>query len=302
MEQSRINGVLPVYKPEGWTSFDIVAKVRSITGIRKIGHGGTLDPMASGVLPLFIGKAAKACDIVPDNRKSYIAALRFGETSDTLDATGTITQTGGRKVTEEELEQVLHMFVGELMQVPPMYSAIKVGGRRLYELAREGKTLDLPPRPVTVDSITLRSFDEKKQAAVIAVNCRKGTYIRALIRDIAEQLGTVGLMTDLERTYSGGFSLDECYTLAEITDAQNDRQLEELLLPTDKIFAVYDELTLGEKETRLYKNGVRLRAEQTGMDACGKTFRVYGADGEFLGLGKFYGDQFGIVKNFFDTQ
>ena len=301
MEQSKLSGVLPVYKPGGWTSFDVVAKIRSITGIKKIGHGGTLDPMASGVLPVFVGRAARACDIMPDNRKSYIAGLRFGESTDTLDPTGTVTGTSEVRVTKEELSAVLHEFIGKQMQVPPMYSAIKVNGKKLYEYAREGKRVELEPRAIYIDDISLRSFDEKKQAGIIGIDCRKGTYVRALIRDIAERLGTVGLMTDLERTFSGGFSLDDCYTLAEITEAENEGELSHILIQTDRIFELYEKIKLGAHETRLYKNGVRLRAEQVGRAADEAVYRVYGFDGEFLGLGRFFFGQFGSYKNFFEV-
>lgn len=301
MAQSKVSGVLPVYKPEGWTSFDVVARIRSITGIKKIGHGGTLDPMASGVLPVFVGRASRACDIVPDNRKRYIAGFRLGETSDTLDSTGTVTGTSQVRVTEEELSAVLPEFVGKQMQIPPMYSAIKVDGKKLYEYAREGKTVELEARPIVIDDISLRAFDEKKQAGIIEIGCRKGTYIRALIRDIAVRLGTAGLMTDLERTFSGGFSLDDCYTLAEINEAENEGELSQIVIPTDRIFELYDSIKLGAYETRLYKNGVRLRTEQVGMAEDEKLYRVYGFDGEFLGLGRFFFGQFGSYKNFFEV-
>ena len=180
-----------------------------------------------------------------------------------------------------------------------MYSAIKIGGKKLYELAREGKSVDIPPRQITVDGIRLINFDARLQTGAVEVDCRKGTYIRSLIRDIAESAGTVGLMTELKRTFSGGFSLDQCFTIAEITQAENDGELAQIVMPTDRIFDLYGEIRLGARETGLYKNGVRLRAEQAGVRVCGDVFRVYGADGEFLGLGRFFDGLFGAHKNFF---
>ena len=300
-QKNNISGVLPVYKPEGWTSFDVVAKLRSITGIKKIGHGGTLDPMASGVLPVFLGRAARACDIMPDDRKHYIAGFRLGETTDTLDTTGKVTQSCDKKVSREDIESVLAEFKGDILQVPPMYSAIKVNGRKLYELAREGKSVELEAREITVDEIKLTEFDERKQMGVLDISCRKGTYVRALIRDIAVRCGTLGVMTALERTFSGGFSIDECFTLAEVSEAISDRELRDILLPTDKIFDLYEDIRLGAYETRLYKNGVRLRAEQSGREPDDRLYRVYGFDGEFLGLGRFFGQELGNYKSFFEV-
>ncbi|MBR1422240.1 MAG: tRNA pseudouridine(55) synthase TruB [Ruminococcus sp.] len=300
-QKNKISGVLPVYKPEGWTSFDVVAKLRGITGIKKIGHGGTLDPMAAGVLPVFLGRAARACDIMPDDRKRYIAGFRLGETTDTLDITGRVTDSCGKKVSREDIETALAGFVGDILQVPPMYSAIKVNGKKLYELARAGETIEPEPREITVDEIKLTQFDEKSQTGVLVISCRKGTYVRALIRDIALKCGTFGVMTALERTFSGGFSLDECFTIAEITEAVSDRELRDILLPTDKIFDLYEDIRLGAFETRLYKNGVRLRAEQSGKEPDDRLYRVYGFDGEFLGLGRFFGTELGNFKSFFEV-
>ena len=296
-----MSGVLPVYKPEGWTSFDVVAKLRGITGIKKIGHGGTLDPMASGVLPVFLGRAARACDIMPDDRKHYIAGFRLGETTDTLDITGKVTDSCDKKVSREDIETALAGFVGDILQVPPMYSAIKVNGKKLYELARAGETIESEPREITVDEIKLTQFDKKSQTGVLEISCRKGTYVRALIRDIALKCATFGVMTALERTFSGGFSLDECFTIAEITEAVSDRELSDILLPTDKIFDLYEDIRLGAFETRLYKNGVRLRAEQSGKEPDDRLYRVYGFDGEFLGLGRFFGKELGNYKSFFEV-
>lgn len=293
------NGMLAVFKPKDWTSFDVVAKLRGILHTKKIGHGGTLDPMAEGVLPVFVGKAAKACDIIPDKRKCYKAGFKFGITTDTEDITGTVLTTSEGEVGSQALEEAKQGFIGDIMQVPPMYSAVKVGGRKLYELARQGKTAEREARPIHVNSIVIDSYDESTREGVMTIDCEKGTYVRTIISDIGNVLGVGGVMTSLLRTYSGGCDIGDCMTLGEISEKVSQSGVESVLMPVDKAFAVYDEIKLGERLTALYKNGVKLRAEQTGRTPDERVYRVYGSDGGFLGLGYFDNDEFRSRKNFF---
>lgn len=295
----QLSGMLAVFKPKGWTSFDVVAKLRGILRTKKIGHGGTLDPMAEGVLPVFVGKAAKACDIIPDKKKSYRAGFKFGITTDTEDITGAVLSQCGDPVSAEQIESVKPRFIGDIEQIPPMYSAVKVGGKKLYELAREGKNVERKARLIHVDDITIDEYDESTREGVMTIDCEKGTYVRTIISDMGKALGVGGVMTTLVRTYSGGCALDECMTLDEISERVANEGAHSVLMPVDKAFAVYDEIRLGGRLTGLYKNGVKLRAEQTGRSSDERVYRVYGSGGEFLGLGYFDNDEFRSRKNFF---
>ena len=294
-------GILPVNKPQGWTSFDVVAKLRGVLRIKRLGHAGTLDPMATGVLPVFVGKATKACDILPDTKKAYTAGFKLGVTTDTLDITGEVLSEKAANVTRTQLESAKAQFVGEITQLPPMYSAVKVDGKRLYQLAREGKTVERTPRNCTVHSIEILSFDEQSQQGEMTVSCEKGTYIRTIIDDIGQALGTGAVMTSLIRTYSGGFVIAECLTIEQIADKVSQGELAQIVMPTEKAFALYDDIRLDERTTGLYKNGVKLFERQvTAADTHpGKTFRVFGADGTFLGLAAFENGQLKSVKNFY---
>lgn len=293
-----INGVVAVYKPQGWTSFDVVAKLRGVLHTRKIGHGGTLDPMAEGVLPVFVGKATKACDILPDKQKGYIAGFRLGLTTDTQDITGTELSRNENDVTEDELRACAQSFVGDTMQIPPMYSAVKIDGKRLYELARDGKTVERQPRPIHVDIIDVTDYDENTRMGHLTILCSKGTYVRTIISDMGEKLGTGGVMTSLVRIYSGGLTIRDCMRIEEISKKVVETGLDSVLTPLDRCFPDYPEITLDEHCTRLYKNGVRLRPDQTGTAPDDNIYRVYGTSG-FLGLGRFEDSEFRSYKNFF---
>ena len=298
-QKSELMGIIPVMKPKDWTSFDVVAKLRGLLHIKRIGHGGTLDPMATGVLPVFVGKAAKCCDILPDKRKSYVAGFRLGERTDTLDVTGNVLARSDRVVTEAELTALLPGFTGDIMQLPPMYSAIKIDGRKLCDLARDGKEVERKPRPAHIEKLELAAYDEAAREGVLRIDCGQGTYVRTIIDDIGEKLGAGGVLTSLTRTYSGGFSLAECFTLERIAECCADGRLAELLLPTDSAFRIYPDTRLGEHETRLYRNGVRLRLDQVKLPRDADIYRVYGADGEFLGLGGIKNGEFACIKNFY---
>lgn len=295
-----ISGILPVNKPQGWTSFDVVAKLRGVLKIKRLGHAGTLDPMATGVLPVFVGKATKACDILPDTKKAYTAGFKLGITTDTLDITGEVLQTKQASVSRGQLESAKAQFVGEITQLPPMYSAVKVDGKRLYQLAREGKTVERKPRICVVHEITITDFDEDTQQGEMTICCEKGTYVRTVIDDIGQALGTGAVMTSLVRTYSGGFDIKECLTIEQIADICACGRLADVIMPTQKAFELYEDIHLAQRLTVLYKNGVKLYANQVKADSSsGETFRVFGADGEFLGLAAFENEMLRSVKNFY---
>jgi tRNA pseudouridine55 synthase len=279
-----MNGILCVNKPQDFTSFDVVAKLRGILQMKRLGHGGTLDPMATGVLPVFVGNSTKACDIMPDGTKSYRGGFRFGAVSDTQDVWGSVSEKSDMAVSREDILSVLPEFTGKIMQLPPMYSAVQVNGKRLYDLARQGIEVERQPREAEVSSLVLESYDSEKREGVLSISCGKGTYIRTIINDIGERLGCGGIMTSLVRTSSGGFVLDDCYTFEQIQAARDEGRLEELILPVDRVFAKLPAIKLGEAQTRMYRSGVRLdlaRLRDIRRDC--DDYRVYGFDGVFIG-------------------
>lgn len=281
-----MNGVLCVNKPQDFTSFDVIAKLRGILKMKRLGHGGTLDPMATGVLPVFVGTATKACDIMPDNTKSYRAGFRFGETSDTQDVTGTILTRSDKPVSREELESVLPQFLGKIMQLPPMYSAVQVNGKRLYDLARQGIEVEREPREIEVNSLVIREYDEVSREGVIEIGCGKGTYIRTIINDIGERLGCGGIMTSLVRTSSGGFTLADCCSFEDIQTAADNGTVGELILPIERVFSSLPKLRLGEAQTRMYRNGVKLDLARVYNISSADLYSVYGNDGQFIGTAR----------------
>lgn len=278
-----MDGIVVVNKPEGFTSFDVCKKLRGVFGTRKIGHAGTLDPMATGVLPVLIGKATKASDILPDDKKTYLAGFKFGIKTTTEDIWGEVIKREKSRVLMPQLLVKAKEFKGEILQTPPMYSAVQINGKRLYELARKGIEVERPKRKVTIHSIEILDFDESAQSGTLRAVCSRGTYIRTLISDIAVSLSTVGVMTSLCRERSGGFSLEKALTLDEIQKLKEDGKLNEAVIPPDRAFYCYESIALDQKLTRLYKNGVVLRASQV-KKLSTETARVYGFDGEFLGL------------------
>ncbi len=279
-----MNGILCVNKPQDFTSFDVVAKLRGILQMKRLGHGGTLDPMATGVLPVFVGNATKACDIMPDNTKSYRAGFRFGCTSDTQDVWGEVIRTSNRPVGEGDILAVLPEFTGRIMQLPPMYSAVQVNGKRLYDLARQGIEVEREPREAEVSELVLESYDSSSREGILTISCGKGTYIRTIINDIGERLGCGGIMTSLVRTSSCGFVLDECHTIEEIQLARDEGRLEELIVPADRVFTAFPALRLGEAQTRMYRSGVKLDlARVRGVRPEADNYRIYASDGAFIG-------------------
>lgn len=280
-----MNGILCINKPQDFTSFDVIGKLRGILHMKRLGHTGTLDPMATGVLPILVGTATKACDILPNQDKTYQATVVFGKATDTLDIWGKPLQDYPEQhVTEATLRAILPEFLGDITQLPPMYSAVSVNGKRLYELARKGETVERPTRTVHIDAITLDAFDETQQTATLTVSCGKGTYIRTLLSDIGQRLGGDAVMTALTRTAACGYPLQECLTFEQVAAAMADGTLEEHLLPTDSLFSSYPKLRLNAAQERMFCNGVkldlnRLRNLQPNQDI----YTVYGATGTFLG-------------------
>lgn len=280
-----MNGILCINKPQDFTSFDVIGKLRGILHMKRLGHTGTLDPMATGVLPILVGTATKACDILPNQDKTYQATVVFGKATDTLDIWGKPLQNYPEQhVTEAALRAILPEFLGDITQLPPMYSAVSVNGKRLYELARKGETVERPTRTVHIDAITLDAFDETQQTATLTISCGKGTYIRTLLSDIGQRLGGDAVMTALTRTAACGYPLQECLTFEQVAAAMADGTLEEHLLPTDSLFSSYPKLRLNAAQERMFCNGVkldlnRLRNLQPDQDI----YTVYGATGTFLG-------------------
>ena len=293
-----MTGVIPIDKPEGWTPFDVIAKLRGILKIKRLGHSGTLDPMATGVLPVFIGTATKAADIIPDREKRYEAGFSLGSATDTQDSTGTVISSGGRRVSAGDIERVIPDFVGRILQVPPMYSAVKVGGKRLYDLARAGKTVERAPREIEIFGISLDGFDEERQSGVISVSCSKGTYIRTLINDIGERLGSFGHMISLRRTYSQGFGLSDCMSIAEVEDAAKSGTLG--VISVERCFMSMPKLLLSEAQERMFCCGVRLDPKRISGAGDDGLYRVGGS--RFLGIGEISGGELKVYKSFWEAE
>ena len=280
-----MNGVIVINKPSGFTSFDVVAVVRKLTGEKKAGHTGTLDPNATGVLPVLLGSATKAQDIIPVQDKSYIADFLFGKSTDTLDIWGEVTKEKESHITREALLSGLKRFEGRITQLPPMYSAVSVGGKRLYEYARQGIEVERKSREVTVYSIELLSFDEEQQRGRIAVSCSKGTYIRTLIADIAAALSALGCMTGLVRTSACGYTLDDAITLDELKAQSEQGAI--AARSVESLFDVYPVLEVSDKQAFRFKNGnpldlIRLKDV---IKEDKKIYRVHNRNHEFLSLG-----------------
>lgn len=284
-----MNGVIVIDKPQEFTSFDVVAVARKVLRTKKIGHCGTLDPNATGVLPILIGNATKAQDIIPNHDKSYVATFELGLTSDTLDKWGEVAKVDGIKVSKEEINKALKNFVGEIMQVPPMYSAIQKDGVRLYELARKGIEVQREARKITIYSLTLDEFDEQNQIGTLSISCSRGTYIRQLIADIAKSLGTSAIMTSLVRTSACGFTLFDAITLDELKALAKNDEIESKILSTESLFVNYKELKVSEKQAVRFYNGNPLDIERTALCDMSfensEIFRVKDTQNAFLGLG-----------------
>ena len=273
-----MNGILIVDKPAGWTSFDVIAKLRGILATRRIGHSGTLDPMATGVLPVFVGPAARAVDLQTDHTKEYVAGVRFGIATDTGDTTGTVLRTADGTVSREALEAVLPSFLGDQMQLPPMYSAVKINGQPLYKLARKGETVERTPRSITVFELELLEQTGENEY-LLRIACSKGSYVRVLLEDIGAALGMPAAMCSLRRTRSGRYTLTGALSLEEIQAAKADGTLQSLLAGVDTVFDTLPAAQVSGRVIEKLKNGCACRFEH----ADGR-LRIYDEDGAFYGV------------------
>jgi len=280
-----INGIIVIHKEPGFTSHDVVAKMRGICGQKKIGHTGTLDPAATGVLPVCLGSATKVCDMLMDKEKEYVAELLLGVETDTQDTTGQVLAEHPVEVSRETVCRAAFSFIGEYGQVPPMYSALKVDGKRLYELARAGKEVERKARPVVIHELEILAC--RLPVVVLRVVCSKGTYIRTLCADIGEKLGCGGTMQSLRRTRVGNFRLEDAVTLGELQRLKDESKLTEAVLPVDGVFADCPAFHVPEEYFRILENGNVLLPEQTEEKtayASGAWVRMYGRDQTFMGI------------------
>ena len=284
-----MDGIVIVDKPQGWTSQDVTAKLRGVFKTRRIGHGGTLDPMATGVLPVFVGRATRGVEFFEHAEKTYETVLRLGITTDTEDITGTVLKEKDAFVTGSMLEEVLAKFRGEIMQVPPMYSALKVNGQKLCDLARKGKEVERQPRPITIHELTLLSMEA--DGIHLRVHCSKGTYIRTLCKDIGEALGCGGCMASLRRVSAGSYTADEAIPLDRLIASEDPGQY---LRGVDTMFSQYPEVKLTEKQALRCRNG---NAFSIALESG--TYRAYDQQGEFLMLAKAEDGVMSTIKSFF---
>lgn len=289
-----MNGILVIDKPGGWTSHDVVAKLRGILKEKRVGHGGTLDPMATGVLPIFAGRATRAAEFCEAYDKEYIAGLRLGIVTDTQDTTGRILGTSPVAVGQSDVEGVLKRFIGVQSQLPPMYSAVKINGKKLYELARRGIDAPRKPRQITIKDLEL--LDMTACDLSLRVVCSKGTYIRTLCHDIGAALGCGGAMHSLRRMRAGRFTLADAVTLAEVEAAAHSGRLQDIVKPVDTLFTDYPGITIDDNQKAKCKNGAVFTADiEDGL------YRVYDGNSAFLMLGRAEGGVMRTVKSFFDV-
>ena len=284
-----MDGIVIVDKPQDWTSQDVTARLRRVFQTRRIGHGGTLDPMATGVLPVFVGRATRGVEFFEHAEKTYETVLRLGLTTDTEDITGTVLTEAPVSFTEEQLEKTLESFRGEIMQIPPMYSALKVNGQKLCDLARKGKTVERQPRPITIHELTL--LEQGENTLRLRVRCSKGTYIRTLCKDIGEALGCGGCMESLRRVSAGEYTIDEAVPLQELLDTESPGNY---LRDVDTMFRNFPAVTLTPNQEKRCRNGnpFSVKMEEG-------TYRAYSQMGEFLMLAKVENGVMATVKSFF---
>ena len=286
-----MNGIVIVDKPQGWTSQDVTARLRRVFNTRRIGHGGTLDPMATGVLPVFVGRATRGVEFFEHAEKVYETVLRLGITTDTEDITGTVLTEQDVFVTGSMVEEVLTQFRGEIMQIPPMYSALKVNGQKLYDLARKGKEVERQPRPITIHELTLLGMEA--DGIRLRVHCSKGTYIRTLCKDIGEALGCGGCMAALRRVEAGEYTAAEAVPLQQLLETENPEQY---LRPVDSMFRNYPQVILTPNQEKRCRNG-----NSFSMPLEDGTYRAYGQNGEFLMLAKMENGVMSTIKSFFEV-
>lgn len=286
-----MNGIVIVDKPQDWTSQDVTARLRRVFNTRRIGHGGTLDPMATGVLPVFVGRATRGVEFFEHAEKTYKTVLRLGMTTDTEDVTGEVLSRQEVRVTREEFLSVLDRFRGPILQVPPMYSALKINGQKLVDLARKGKTVQREARPVTIHELTCLEFSG--ETARLRVRCSKGTYIRTLCKDIGEALGCGGCMEALRRTQAGEYEISQAVPLQTLLETTEP---EKYLRPVDTLFGAYSAVTLTAKQELRCRNG-----NSFSLSLPDGTYRAYAQNGEFLMLARVENGIMSTVKSFFDV-
>ena len=286
-----MNGIVIIDKPQGWTSQDVTARLRRVYNTRRIGHGGTLDPMATGVLPVFVGRATRGVEFFEHAEKTYEAVLRLGLLTDTEDISGTVLEERPVSVTEGEFLAVLEQFRGEILQIPPMYSALKVNGQKLYDLARKGVEVERKPRPITIHELVCLSFDG--QTARLRVRCSKGTYIRTLCKDIGLALGCGGCMESLRRVSAGAYDIEEAVPLETLLESQSP---EVYLRPVDSMFIQHPAITLTEKQEKRCRNG-----NSFSLNTADGTYRAYSQSGEFLMLAQVEDGVMSTIKSFFEV-
>ena len=286
-----MDGIVIVDKPQGWTSQDVTARLRRVFGTRRIGHGGTLDPMATGVLPVFVGRATRGVEFFEHAEKTYETVLRLGITTDTEDMTGTVLTEEKVSFTEEQLQETLAAFRGEILQVPPMYSALKVNGQKLCDLARKGKTVERQPRPITIHELSL--VERGENTLRLRVRCSKGTYIRTLCKDIGEKSGCGGCMESLRRVAAGEYTIDEAVPLQTLLGTEEP---EKYLRDVDTMFRNYPAVTLTSNQETRCRNG-----NAFSVSLAAGTYRAYSQAGEFLMLAKVDGGVMSTIKSFFQV-
>ena len=286
-----MNGIVIIDKPQDWTSQDVTARLRRVFNTRRIGHGGTLDPMATGVLPVFVGRATRGVEFFEHAEKTYETVLRLGMTTDTEDISGTVLTEQEAFVTASQLEAVLEKFRGEILQVPPMYSALKINGQKLVDLARKGKTVERQPRPITIHELTLLGMEA--DGIHLRVRCSKGTYIRTLCKDIGEALGCGGCMAALRRVSAGEYTIEEAVPLQTLLETEDPGQY---LRQVDTMFRNYEAVTLSEKQELRCRNG-----NAFSIALADGTYRVYSKTGEFLALSKVDGGIMSTIKSFWEV-
>lgn len=292
-----LNGILCLDKSQDMTSFDCCAIMRRLLGQKKIGHGGTLDPMATGVLPILVGSATRAMDILPVQDKRYIATLRFGFVSDTLDVWGNVVPTGKVPPDKQQVEQTADQFRGDILQIPPMTSALKKDGVRLYELARKGIEVEREARPITIYGLNILAYSQQTGELTFDCACSKGTYIRSICDDWGRLLGCGAVMTALRRTMAAGYTIDGCISVETAKELAANGELTKKLSPVDTAFSVYQSLTVTAAQAVRFANGGALALERLSYKVDGMA-RVYSPEGVFLGLGQPINDELRVFKLF----
>lgn len=294
-----MTGVIFLDKPKGITSFGAVARVRRICGEKKCGHSGTLDPMATGIMTVLLGGATRFCELLPSHDKAYNAKFRLGTVTDTLDITGTVLETREVNVSAAQVREALETFVGTIEQLPPMYSAVSVDGKRLYDLARQGIEVERKPRSVTIYSADIISENEESGEYEISVECSSGTYIRTLISDLGEKLGCGAVLTELRRTKANGFGIEKAVTLEELEALAAQGKTEDFLHSVDSVMNEYPEVHVTAAQAKRFSNGGELSLERLRCVKMAGYFRIYGPENKFIGLGEIKSAEAMDVKRVF---